>query len=282
MRIASFAIFLITVFAVQGFAQDLPQDETGVVQFFEEHGRRISKNKDGHAVKLFSSGKPEMTVEEYQLIGKLSHLEELALNMPPMNDEQWEFLKGMKSLKKLTIWHGKQFSTLKAFTDLPIESLTVGGCMGLRDLNKAHPEKQRDAILTLKELPNLTRLNLYHSPLAPDDAHLKHIAEQFPQLTSLKLDFNAPRGQDFNINTAGLNALHTLPLSELSLESVSKLTADHFQSIAKIKTLKTLLVDARRSEIPTAGLDAFRSLRPDVEIAIAKPGEKLPPRVSKR
>ena len=258
-------------------AEPLPTHEAGAIKYLSAKGVDIKTNNDGHAVRLMSSGKPTLTADEYQLIGLLTHLEQMGLNAAPLADDEWQFLKSLPKLKSLSIWHGKGFATLEPFSNLPVESLTIGGCMGLRDLNKDDAEKQRDAITTLHDLPNLTRGNWYHSPLIPDDTHLAHIAKQFPKLENLRLDFAAPRGSETTITPAGLAALQNLPLTVLSLENAGSFAAEHLKAIAGIKTLKSLLVDARRKPAPTEALNEFRKLRPNVDVVVAGPDAKGPP-----
>ena len=195
---------------------------------------------------------------------------------------EWAFLKSLPKLKQLSIWHCAGFGSLEPFSGLPVESLTIGGCMGLRDKNKGNPEKLRHALKTLHDLRNLTKGNWYHSPLAPDDTHLAHIAAQFPKLTDLRLDFAAPAGTQTSITPAGLAALQKLPLTVLGVESVQSFTAEHFQAIAGIKSLKTLTVDARKQPANEDAIAAFKQARPDVEVAVSQPGDKGPPQVKKK
>lgn len=256
---------------------DLPRTETGAIAYLKAKGVRLTINDQGHAIRLMSSGKPAMTTDEYQLIGLLTHLEQAGINGAPLTEDQWAFLKKLPRLKRLAIWHGKGFATLKPFCGLPVESLTIGGCMGLRDKNKKEPKKQRDAILTLRDLPNLTHGNWYHSPLIPDDTHLAHIAKQFPKLQSLKLDFSAPRGSETSITPKGLESLTRLPLTTLSLENAQTFTAAHFETLAMIKTLEVLLIDARRNPVSEDAVEAFRKARPKVTVVVAPKGSTKPP-----
>ena len=276
---ASLFIFSLIIVWTSPARAELPSDEAGVIALFKKAGARVTTNDDGHAVKLFSGGKPPHSTEELQLIGKLIHLEELAVNSPRAGDDEWGFLRKLPKLRRLTIWHCKTFTSLKPFCDLPIQRLTIGGCMGLRDLNRDHPEKQRDSVLSLRNLPNLTYLNLYHSPLLPDDKHLAHIAEQFPKLEELKIDFAAPRGSEINITPDGLKNLQILPLKVISMENARTFTADHMKVLAGIKSLEAVLIDNRRNSYDTAPLvAALKEARPDLEIQVANEGAKGPPR----
>ncbi|MDQ3625122.1 MAG: hypothetical protein M3463_22030 [Verrucomicrobiota bacterium] len=259
----------------------LPTDEAGAIAYLTNKGVEITKNADGHAVRLMSSGKEKLSPEEYALIGKLTHLEQAGLNDAPLTESQWAFLRSLPKLKRLSIWHGHGFASLEGFCGLPVESLTIGGCMGLRDRNKGDPEKLRHAIKTLRDLPNLKKGNWYHSPLAPDDSHLVHIATEFPQLEDLRLDFNATAGSQTTITPAGLAQLHKLPLTTLSLENAHTFTAEHFKALAGIKSLKVLLVDARRKAVSADAIAAFQQARPDVEVVVADENAKEPP-VAKR
>lgn len=258
-------------------------EEQAAIEMFEEAGARLTLDNKGHVIKLFSGGNPPHSVEALQQIAAMENLEELALNSPAAGNDDWGFLQELKQLRKLTIWHGKYFSGLEPFSDLPIESLTVGGCMGLRDLNKDEPEKQRDAVLTLSRLPKLKSLTLYHSPLAPADVHLAHIVENFPQLEDLRLDFNAPRGFETTTTPAGLADLNRLPLKVLSLENVNTFTPEHMSAVAGIETLESLLIDARKNPFDTAPLvSAVVSIRPGLDIQVAGADAKGPPRPSSK
>ena len=257
----------------------LPSDEPGVIAYLTAKEVSITRDDAGHAVKLTSSGSPPLSAEEYQLIGLRTNLEELGLNGAPLTDDQWGFLKMLSKLKKLSIWHCGKFGGLEPFSGLPVESLTIGGCMGLRDLNKEDAAKLRNAITTLHDLPNLKRANIYHSPLAPDDAHLRHVAKSFPQLADLRLDFGSPRGSKTAITPQGLASLQSLPLTVLSIENAHDFTPEHFEAIAGIKTLKAMLVDSRKQPAPVEGVAAFQKRRPDVEVVISQPGDTGPPRV---
>lgn len=263
-------------------AQTLPTNEADVIKYLSGKGLDIKLNDAGHAVRLMSSGKPVMTAEEYQLIGLLVHLEQMGLNAAPLGGDEWGFLASLPNLKSLSIWHGKGFANLEPFCGLPVESLTIGGCMGLRDLNKENSERQRDAIMTLRDLPNLKRGNWYHFPLMPDDSHLKHIANQFKQLEDLRLDFAAPRGFETTVTPDGLAHLEKLPLKVLNLENAGGFSKEHLAVIAKIETLETLLFDARKKPALIQAIEAFRKLRPDVAVVIAGPDAKSPPRVPRK
>lgn len=151
--------------------------------------------------------------------------------------------------------------------------------MGLRNLNKETPDGFQNAIMTLNNLPNLKRANWYHGPLAPDNVHLEHIVKQFPRLEYLRLDFAAPRGSQTTITPAGLAKLQQLPLTVLNIENAGNFDSEHLKAIAGIKTLQSLLVDARRRPAPSArAITVFRELRPKVDVVIAGPDAKGPPR----
>ncbi|MEM1294824.1 MAG: hypothetical protein AAGH89_05620 [Verrucomicrobiota bacterium] len=260
----------------------LPSDAAGTAAHFEKLGLRISKDDKGQVVKLFSGGKPPLATAELQLIQNLKSVEQIALNAPVANDDEWGFLKELPNLQTVTIWHCKTIRTLKPFSGLEVSSLTVGGCMGLRNLNQETPEQNHDAVLTLTDLPNLTKLNLYHSPTTPNDSHLAHLAEHFPKLEDLKLDLKAPRGFETSITVEGLAKLQSLPLTVLTLENVDTLTPDHMVAIAGISSLEVLLLDARRGPSDVGPLvDKVQKLRPDLEVQVASEGSSGPPRRSR-
>ncbi len=255
----------------------LPTDEAGAIAYLKEKGVTLTLDGDGHATRLMSSGKEGLTPAEYALFGRLTHLEQAGINGAPLRGNEWGFLKSLTRLRQLSIWHGHAFSSLEPFCGLTVESLTIGGCMGLRDLNKDHPDRLRNAILTLRDLPRLKKGNWYHSPLIPDDAHLAHIAAEFPAREELRLDFASPRGSGTNITPEGLAALKKLPLKVLGLENAGTFTIAHFQTLADIETLTTLLIDARRTPVSTDAVAALSAARPDVEVIIADEHAKGPP-----
>lgn len=249
---------------------ELPSEPGEVASFLEEKGLRLKKDADGHVVELRAGGKEGLTSEEYALVGHLESLKRIAVNGPPLGDGEWSFLEDLPDLRNLTIWHGKEFVSLANFSGLPVESLTVGGCMGLTRLAETE-EGKRDAVLTLTDLPNLKTLSLYHSPLTPDDSHIRHIASEFPALEGLRLDFKAPRGQEINVTPEGLRALAALPLRTFRIENFQTFTPEHIESIAAIESLEKLVVDARRATVPEGLFDGFREARPDVEVELMLP-----------
>jgi hypothetical protein len=266
------------VLSVTALAADLPTDEAEAIAYLQGKGLEIKVDAAGHAQRLMSSGKPEMSPQEYQLIGLLTHLEQMGLNDAPLKTDEWAFLHRLPKLKTLSIWHGHHFADLQAFSGLKVESLTIGGCMGLRDLNRDNPDQLRNAILSLRDLPNLKKTSLYHTPLVPDDSHLQHIAAEFKALEDLRIDLAAPRGSETNITPVGLRSLQALPLQVLSLENAGSLAEEHLQAIAGIKSLQGLLIDARRQSGPSkAALEALRRLRPDVEVIVADANDPGPP-----
>ncbi len=279
MKQSAFALLLVAAATLHAA---LPTDEAGAIAYLTGKGVEITKSADGKATRLMVKDGGKLAAADFALIGKLTSLEQMGINGAPLADGEWGFLKSLPKLKQLSIWHCAGFGSLEPFSGLPVESLTIGGCMGLRDKNKGNPEKLRHALKTLHDLRNLTKGNWYHSPLAPDDTHLAHIAAQFPKLTDLRLDFAAPAGSQTSITPAGLAALQKLPLTVLGLESAQSFTAGHFQAIAGIKSLKTLTVDARKQPANEDAIAAFKQARPDVEVAVSQPGDKGPPQVKKK
>lgn len=279
MKQSAFALLLVAAATLHAA---LPTDEAGAIAYLTGKGVEITKSADGKATRLMVKDGGKLAAADFALIGKLTSLEQMGINGAPLADGEWGFLKSLPKLKQLSIWHCAGFGSLEPFSGLPVESLTIGGCMGLRDKNKGNPEKLRHALKTLHDLRNLTKGNWYHSPLAPDDTHLAHIAAQFPKLTDLRLDFAAPAGTQTSITPAGLAALQKLPLTLLGIESVKSFTAAHFQAIAGIKSLKTLTVDARKQPANEDAIAAFKKARPDVEVAVSQPGDKGPPQVKKK
>jgi len=231
------------------YAQTLPTDATGAVKYLSDKGLAIKKGMDGHAVGLMSSGKTALATAEYQRIGLLTRLKQIGINAAPLSDDEWRFLKSLPKLKPLSIWHGKGFATLESFSGLPIESLTIGGCIGLGDLNK-DADKLRHAVKTLHDLPNLKRVSLNHSPLLPDNSYLAHVAGSFPKLEDLRLNFAAPRGSTPTITPQGLRQLQQLPLKVLAIENAGSFSEDPLADMGGVKTVQALLVAGPDSKGP--------------------------------
>jgi hypothetical protein len=255
---------------------ELPTEAAAIEKYLSQRGCNLSRDSSGHPIKLVSQGKPPLLPEEYQLIGQLTSLEEIGLNAAPLADDQWGFLRQLPKLRRLMVWHGHQFASLEAFSNLPLEELTIGGCLGLREKNRQQPDRLRDAVMTLHDLPHLRRLVLYHSPLTVDDQHLAAIAQRFPKLDELRLDFAAPPGQASSVTAAGLANLQPLPLARLHLENVGYFTTDHYQALVKLSGLKQLILDGRKQPVTNERLQGLRQARPDLEIQVVAADQPLP------
>jgi hypothetical protein len=236
------------------------------ITFLTQKGFAIHKDRAGRPGRVMSAGKNPLSAADYQRISELKTVESIGLNATTLKDSEWEFLKSLPKLRSLSIWHAKGITSLSGFSGLAVESLTVGGSMGLRDNNRDQPEKHLNAVLTLRDLPNLRRLSLYHTPLTPDDSHLAHITQEFPKLNDLRLDFATPRGFEVNISITGLRKLHELPLTKLTVENIQALSVSHMRAIAEIPSLKTLVIDARKKPVDKSLVDAARSARPELKI----------------
>jgi len=237
-------------------------------------GFKLHSDRSGTPIRLMSKGSDDLTAADYKLIAKIKSLESIGLNATSLKDSEWGFLHELPKLKRLSIWHAKGISSLTPFSGLQVEGLTIGGSMGLRDNHRDDVQQHRDAVLTLKDLPNLKALSLYHTPLTPDDSHLVHIVKEFPKLEELRLDFAAPRNTDVNISPAGLSRLQSLPLKKLTIENIQPLGPKHMRAIAKIESLTTLAIDARKKPIDTALTEVVKAERPDLKIDVQIPNKK--------
>jgi hypothetical protein len=247
-------------------------DEATVIEFFKTRGDSVTVDNHGHAVRLMARGAPPLSVQQLQLIGELIHLTDVGINMSPANDSQWGFLARLPDLKRLKIWHGHHFRSLSAFNGLPVEELTIGGCMGLIRLHESEPERAQHIITTLNDLPNLKKLVLYHSPLAPDDAHLEHLVKSFPAVTSLRLDFISPGSGKSRITARGLARLQHLPLTKLTIENADTFSQEDLAVLATLGTLKQLEVYTAKGSKTSEGeyralLLPFQMLRPEVKVS---------------
>lgn len=232
----------------------------------EKKGIKIYKDRSGQPTRLMSRGNPSLTVADYESLKNFPTITSMGLNASKLKNNEWVFLKEHKNLKRLAIWHAKGIDSLEPFSGLSVESLTIGGSMGLRDLNKEQPKKHRDAVLTLKNLPNLKTLSLYHTPLTPDDSHLAHIVKEFPNLEDLRLDFATPRGTKVNISPPGLKKLHALPLKRLTVENIHSFNSNHMEAIAMIPSLETLVIDARKKPVDQKLVSAIAAARPGLKV----------------
>jgi hypothetical protein len=237
-----------------------------IVARLKEKGITIYQDRSGKPIRLMSKGQPIPTLADYRLINKIQTIESMGFNASQLKNDEWDFLRQQPQLKRLAIWHAQGISSLAGFTGLKVESLTIGGCMGIRDHNRNDPAKHRDAVLTLKNLPNLKSLSLYHTPLTADDSHITHIVKEFPQLTELRLDFATPRGTAVDITPPGLTRLHGLPLVKLTIENIHPFAAAHMEAIATIPSLKILVIDARKKPVAQALVEAVKAARPDLKV----------------
>ncbi len=267
MRIAQSFLSLLAISCVSAFSAD-------PVPTLTKLGFSVHKDRSGKTIRLMGKSGKDLSPADYGLIGKLKTLESIGLNATTLKDSEWGFLHELPKLKRLAIWHAKGISSLKPFSGLQVEGLTVGGSMGLRDNHLKDVAKHRDAVLTLKNLPNLKALSLYHTPLTPDDSHIAHIVNEFPTLEDLRLDFATPRTTEVNITPAGLARLQSLPLTKLTIEKIQPLNPKHMEAIAGIKTLKTLVLDARKKAIDPSLIKAVADLRPELNIDVQYPRTK--------
>ena len=76
MNIPKVLLCALTLLAVLG-GPALP-GEKEVLAFFQEQGARITLNKTGQATKLSLNAKTGVLVQQFQSLGELKHLEELA------------------------------------------------------------------------------------------------------------------------------------------------------------------------------------------------------------
>ena len=247
-------------------------DEADVIEFFRARGDSVAVDDQGHAVRLMARGTPPLSVQQLQQIGELTHLTSVGINMSSADDSQWGFLARLPKLKQLRIWHGHHFRSLDVFNGLAVEELTVGGCMGLYRLNTSEPDKAQNVITTLNNLPNVRKLVLYHSPVAPDDAHLEHLVKSFPGVTQLRVDFVAPGRGPGRITRKGLRSLSRLPLTHLTIENADTLSAEDLAVLSTINTLKHLQVFTARGSTTSEGryralLVQFQKLRPEIKVS---------------
>ena len=250
----------------------LRADEANVIEFFKARGDSVAVDDQGHAVRLMARGTPPLSVHQLQQIGELTHLTNVGINMSPADDSQWGFLAKLPKLKQLKIWHGHHFRSLDIFNGLAVEELTVGGCMGLYRLNKSEPDKAQNVITTLDKLPNVKKLVLYHSPVAPDDAHLEHLVNSFPGVTQLRVDFIAPGRGPSRITGKGLRCLSRLPLTHLTIENADTLSGEDLAVLATLNTLKRLEVFTAKGSKTSEGkyralLVQFEKLRPEIKVS---------------
>ena len=77
-------------------------DEASSIAYLRTKGMSVNKRANGHTVRAMSYRKPEMTADEYQLIGMLAYLQQLGMNDSPLADDEWAFLKSLPKLKTLS------------------------------------------------------------------------------------------------------------------------------------------------------------------------------------
>jgi len=144
----------------------------------------------------------------------------------------------------------------------------VGGCSGLRELNKENRDAAHAGMMALIDLPNLRELSLNHCPSIWDDSILSHIIESFPRLRHLSVDLRPMPGFETAITPEVLRRLSSLPLESLVLEVLQTLEAGHFLAIGSIPTLKTLALNRGRQPFDERPLAQLREKRPDLIIEV--------------
>jgi len=132
--------------------------------------------------------------------------------------------------------------------------------------------KAQNVITTLDKLPNVKKLVLHHSPVAPDDAHLEHLVNSFPGVTQLRVDFRASDRGPNRITGKGLRCLSRMPLTHLTIENADTFSGEVLAVLTSIKTLKYHEVftakGSRTSEDKyRALLVQFEKLRPEINVS---------------
>jgi len=212
--------------------------------------------------KLTFYGNCKMTDAQASHVGKLTTLEELAINGTALSDEGFKEFAKLKNLKSLTIWHlGWQNKSLtgSGFTAL-------ADCPKLEQFNFSGSTVGDDGLKALTKVKTLTDVVCYHTRITDDG--LKYLKE-LPHLKSINV------GPQFSmrLSDAGLTTLCTIPTLERITYDETILTSASLQHLKSLRGLKELVLN--KTEIASADLEKLKTDLPGVTIKQTPPDEKM-------
>jgi hypothetical protein len=208
-------------------------------------------------------GTCKMTDAQAEQIGRLTAIEQMAINGTALSDAAFEQLARLKNLRRLTFWHlgwqkveitGKGFAALAACPNLEAFGF-AGSVIGDEGLQ---------ALAAVKSLKELTA---YHTRIT--DVGLEHL-KALPNLTTVNV------GPQFSmrLGDAGLQTLASIPTLESITYGETILTYEgSLKNLKGLKALKKLTFD--KSEIGEADLAKLKADLQNVAITHAPPDEKM-------
>lgn len=212
--------------------------------------------------KLTFYGNCTMTDAQAAHVGKLSTLQELAINGTALSDDGFKEFAKLKNLKSLTIWHlGWQN---KALTGTGFAALAE--CPKLERFNFAGSTVGDDGLKAITKVKTLTEVVCYHSRIT--DAGLKHLKE-LPKLKAINV------GPQFSmrLGDTGLTTLCEIPTLERITYDETILTAASLQHLKSLKGLKELTLN--KTDVSAADLEKLKTDLSGVTIKQSPPDEKM-------
>jgi hypothetical protein len=279
-RLATFAVLLLCAVSVRA-------DDKAYADALKTSGNNVKLEKDGTLsaitfaksenlsdadfeklgtlkglTKLTFYGNCKMTDAQAVHVGKLSTLEELAINGTALSDDGFKEFAKLKNLKALTIWHlGWQN---KSLTGTGFAALA--DCPKLEKFNFSGSTVGDDGLKALTKVKTLSEVVCYHTRIT--DAGLKNLKE-LPKLKAINV------GPQFSmrLGDVGLAILCEITTLERITYDETILTAASLQHLKSLKGLKELTLN--KTEVSASDLEKLKTELPGVTIKHAPPEEKM-------
>jgi len=206
-------------------------------------------------------GKSLMTDEQAAVLAKLPALETLAANGTKLTDKGFAGLAGLKTLKKLTLWHlgwsapGKQTDG-SGFGDL-------ASLPALESFNFAGSTVTDAGLEAVSKATQLRELTFYHCRAT--DAGLAHL-KKMPHLKSVYI------GPQFSMRMGDAGVVHLAECAALESLTVNETTLTYAGSLKLLKNLKNLkTLKLEKTAVSDADMAALKADLPGVAITWTKP-----------
>lgn len=213
--------------------------------------------------EVFSVALPKRAGDELvSLLQYLPSLRSVGAVGNKASAQTWTVLHKLPHLESVNLWDSHSIDDYSFLQGLPLERLLMGGAMGLKGT-----DGEADAILAVKDLPNLRRLLFAHRPHVRNREHLMHLITTFPDLVELRVDF---WGVDSEVTPEVFDEIRALKhLEALTIEG-AKLYPEFLNTIAAMPTIKRLdlRLNGNRSLEQDGHIAAFQAARPDVEVRV--------------
>jgi Leucine-rich repeat (LRR) protein len=208
-------------------------------------------------------GNCKMTDAQAEQVGRLTSLDQMAINGTALSDAAFEQLGKLKNLRRLTFWHlgwQKVEITGKGFASL-------AGCPNLEAFGFGGSTIGDEGLKALTAVKSLKEISAGHTRIT--DAGLEHL-KSLPNLTTV----NVSPQFSMRLGDAGLKILASIPTLESINYSETMLTYDgSLKHLKDLKSLKKLTLD--KTAIGEADLSKLKADLPNVAIVHTPPDEKM-------